>query len=228
MPFLALLESLVTFKNLSPGLLFQDLAEKIQMHFCSSASEGSDCQSHLEDRGSHLFSPSYSSVSYTIWELGGINIAFVSLDKNKMLHMLFCISGILRSSVWGHSLFGWKTEWEYLEYVKFVIWDRIIHVCKEMEELYILTSAHFKFMSQSTQKIESKATERKAYLCTLFCNTVIHQDEQECKVTSFCLVSWVIKKHTCWLFWLSVRQGYKCQLQCGNCQEHIKPYLFMS
>lgn len=168
MPFLALLESLVTFKNLSPGLLFQDLAEKIQMHFCSSASEGSDCQSHLEDRGSHLFSPSYSSVSYTIWELGGINIAFVSLDKNKMLHMLFCISGILRSSVWGHSLFGWKTEWEYLEYVKFVIWDRIIHVCKEMEELYILTSAHFKFMSQSTQKIESKATERKAYLCTLF------------------------------------------------------------
>lgn len=36
------------------------------------------------------------------------------------------------------------------------------------EELYILTSARFKFMSQSTQKIESKATERKAYLCTLF------------------------------------------------------------
>lgn len=168
MPFLALLESLVTFKNPSPGLWFQDLAVKIQMHFCSSASEGSDCQSHLEDRDSHLFSPSYSFVSCAIWELGGINIAFVSLDKNKMLHMLFCISGILRSSVWGHSLFGWKTEWEYLEYVKFVIWDRIIHVCKEMEELYILTSAHFKFMSQSTQKIESKATERKAYLCTLF------------------------------------------------------------
>lgn len=168
MPFLALLESLVTFKNLSPGLLFQDLAEKIQMHFCSSASEGSDCQSHLEDRDSHLFSPSYSFVSCAIWELGGINIAFVSLDKNKMLHMLLCISGILWSSVWGHRLLGWKTEWEYLEYVKFVIWDRIIHVCEEMEELYILTSAHFKFMSQSTQKIESKATERKAYLCTLF------------------------------------------------------------
>lgn len=168
MPFLALLESLVTFKNPSPGLWFQDLAVKIQMHFCSSASEGSDCQSHLEDRDSHLFSPSYSFVSCAIWELGGINIAFVSLDKNKMLHMLLCISGILWSSVWGHRLLGWKTEWEYLEYVKFVIWDRIIHVCKEMEELYILTSAHFKFMSQSTQKIESKATERKAYLCTLF------------------------------------------------------------
>lgn len=168
MPFLALLESLVTFKNPSPGLWFQDLAVKIQMHFCSSASEGSDCQSHLEDRDSHLFSPSYSFVSCAIWELGGINIAFVSLDKNKMLHMLLCISGILWSSVWGHRLLGWKTEWEYLEYVKFVIWDRIIHVCEEMEELYILTSAHFKFMSQSTQKIESKATERKAYLCTLF------------------------------------------------------------
>lgn len=42
-----------------------------------------------------------------------------------------------------------------------------------MEELYFPTSIHFKFMSQSTQKIKSKATKPKAYLYTLF--SVIQQ-----------------------------------------------------